>query len=134
MYEGENLHTESDSSHPHLTYCLCLMILLRHQPPEKSLEAPPNQEGIDEAEASDDESVEEPNEEPSKPSSKLATRSDENRGRSHLLPDGRAPQLPHDPVGRAPEASDPDPPKPPLVGEGPVDSSPEEPCPKLPLG
>lgn len=72
MYEGEILHTETDSRHPHLTYCLFLMILLRHQPPEKSFEAPPNQEGVDEAEASDAASVAEPNEEPSKPAFKSA--------------------------------------------------------------
>lgn len=128
------IYTESDSAHAHVTYCLCLMILLRHQPLETSPEAPPNQEGVDEAEASEAASVGEPNEDPSKPAFKLATRSSFNGCGSHLLPDGRAPQLPHDPVGRAPEASDPDPPKPPLVGEGSLDSPPYEPCPKLPLG
>lgn len=65
-------YTESDIAHVHLTYCLCLMILLRHQPSEESPEAPPNQEGVEEAEASDAASVGEPNEEPPKPISRLA--------------------------------------------------------------
>lgn len=35
IYTKMKLHTKSDGAHAHFTtYCLCLMILLRHQPPE----------------------------------------------------------------------------------------------------
>lgn len=65
------LYTESNDTHAYMTYCLCLMILLRHQPPEYSPEASPDQEGVEEAEASDAASVADPNEDPPKPVSRL---------------------------------------------------------------
>lgn len=53
---------------------------------------------------------------------------------TRLPPVGRAPQLPHDPVGREPQDPDPEPPNPPLVGVAPPDSPPYEPPPETLLG
>lgn len=65
MHRKLNPYSRPSGPCVHVAYGLCLIILLFHQPP-------PNQEGVEEAEASDAASVVDPDPNPPKPCFKLA--------------------------------------------------------------